>query len=140
MQSSILILAISSLSLGPLQAWLKDNFDEKSGILEKKAFDTLRGLLPMATLGQVARGRADLLAESAGLAIGGHEGDRDEARYLQAAQLCIDAGADLTTIPDWIEEGRRRAGAASPAPTRHLRRRRLRGWPAAVRTPALQVS
>src|SRR5438552_311945 len=42
-----------------LQDWLKKNFDEKDSILEKKAFDTLRGLLPMATLGQVAfRGNA----------------------------------------------------------------------------------
>jgi hypothetical protein len=68
-----------------------------------------------ATLSQVAKGRADLLAESAGLAIGTHEGDRDEARHLQAAQLCIDAGADLSLIPHWVEEGRRRAGdSASP--------------------------
>jgi thymidylate synthase ThyX len=45
--------------LTPLQAWLKANFDEKDSILEKKAFDTLRGLLPMSTLGQVAfRGNA----------------------------------------------------------------------------------
>src|SRR5437868_10446731 len=45
--------------LGPLQEWLRDNFDDKASILEKKAFDTLRGLLPMATLGQVAfRGNA----------------------------------------------------------------------------------
>src|SRR5215813_1492357 len=45
--------------LSPLQEWLKKNFDEKDSILEKKAFDTLRGLLPMATLGQVAfRGNA----------------------------------------------------------------------------------
>jgi thymidylate synthase ThyX len=45
--------------LGPLQSWLKQNFEEKESILEKKAFDTLRGLLPMATLGQVAfRGNA----------------------------------------------------------------------------------
>jgi len=45
--------------LGPLQDWLRKNFDEKDSILEKKAFDTLRGLLPMATLGQVAfRGNA----------------------------------------------------------------------------------
>src|SRR4026207_526796 len=45
--------------LGPLQEWLKTNFDEKDSILEKKAFDTLRGLLPMSTLGQVAfRGNA----------------------------------------------------------------------------------
>ena len=45
--------------LGPLQEWLRKNFDEKDSILEKKAFDTLRGLLPMATLGQAAfRGNA----------------------------------------------------------------------------------
>src|SRR3989454_4249798 len=42
-----------------LQDSLRKNFDEKDSILEKKAFDTLRGLLPMATLGQVAfRGNA----------------------------------------------------------------------------------
>ena len=68
-----------------------------------------------ATLSQVAHDRADLLAESAGLAIGSHEGDRDEARHLQAAQLCIEAGADLSLIPQWVEEGRRRAGN-SPTP------------------------
>jgi len=45
--------------LAPLQDWLRKNFEEKDPILEKKAFDTLRGLLPMATLGQVAfRGNA----------------------------------------------------------------------------------
>jgi hypothetical protein len=74
-----------------------------------------------AMLGQVARGRADLLAESAGLAIGTHEGGPDEARHLQAAQLCIDAGADPSLVPQWIEEGRRRAagaaGRVSPAGT-----------------------
>jgi hypothetical protein len=70
-----------------------------------------------ATLSQVAQGRADLLAESAGLAIGSHEGGREEARHLQAAQLCIDAGADLSLVPQWVEEGRRRAGAA-PSPLR----------------------
>ncbi|HZI50778.1 MAG TPA: FAD-dependent thymidylate synthase [Terriglobia bacterium] len=48
--------------LGPLQAWLKANFSEKESVLEKKAFDTLRGLLPMSTLGQVAlRGNAQAL-------------------------------------------------------------------------------
>src|SRR2546426_3581187 len=42
-----------------LQDWLRKNFEEKDSILEKKAFDTLRGLLPIATLGQVAfRGNA----------------------------------------------------------------------------------
>src|SRR3989344_5065784 len=38
-----------------LKAWLKEKFpDEKDGGIEKKAFDTARGLLPMSTLGQVA--------------------------------------------------------------------------------------
>lgn len=42
-----------------LLEWLKKSFDEKESILEKKAFDALRGLLPMATLSQVAfRGNA----------------------------------------------------------------------------------
>ena len=45
--------------LPPLIAWLKKNYNDKDSVLEKKAFDTLRGLLPMATLGQVAfRGNA----------------------------------------------------------------------------------
>lgn len=45
--------------LPKLQAWLEKNFNDKKSILEKKSFDTLRGLLPMATLGQVAfRGNA----------------------------------------------------------------------------------
>jgi len=45
--------------LNPLQTWLRGNFSEKDSVLEKKAFDTLRGLLPMSTLGQVAfRGNA----------------------------------------------------------------------------------
>lgn len=40
-------------------AWLKKHYNEKESVLEKKAFDTLRGLLPMATMGQVAfRGNA----------------------------------------------------------------------------------
>ncbi len=45
--------------VGELKVWLKANYNEKDSVLEKKAFDTLRGLLPMATLGQVAlRGNA----------------------------------------------------------------------------------
>ncbi len=45
--------------LPPLLEWLKKNYNDKESVLEKKAFDTLRGLLPMATLGQVAfRGNA----------------------------------------------------------------------------------
>ncbi|MBI1833574.1 MAG: FAD-dependent thymidylate synthase [Candidatus Andersenbacteria bacterium] len=44
------------ISLLPkLQAWLQKKFpQEKAGVVEKKAFDTLRGLLPVSTLSQVA--------------------------------------------------------------------------------------
>src|SRR3989344_2089440 len=45
--------------LEPLKEWLRKNFYDKPSVLEKKALDTLRGLLPAATLGQVAfRGNA----------------------------------------------------------------------------------
>ncbi|MBI2623796.1 MAG: FAD-dependent thymidylate synthase [Candidatus Liptonbacteria bacterium] len=48
--------------LPELMARLKANYEERESILEKKAFDTLRGLLPMATLSQVAfRGNAQAL-------------------------------------------------------------------------------
>lgn len=48
--------------LPELVAWLKSNYVEKESILEKKAFDTLRGLLPAATMSQVAfRGNAQAL-------------------------------------------------------------------------------
>jgi hypothetical protein len=66
----------------------------------------------VAELTELAAGRSDLLAECAGIAIGFHEGDLDQAQYLSVAQLCIDAGADQTAIPHWIAEGRRRAQAA----------------------------
>jgi hypothetical protein len=63
----------------------------------------------VAELAATALGRTDLLAQCAGLNIGSHEGDLDEAHYLRAAQLCIDAGADNEQIPSWVLEGKRRA-------------------------------
>ena len=63
----------------------------------------------IAELASVAPGRGDLLAEHAGIIIGAHEGALDEASALRAAQLCIDAGADVAQIPRWVAEGRRRA-------------------------------
>jgi NAD(P)-dependent dehydrogenase (short-subunit alcohol dehydrogenase family) len=70
----------------------------------------------VAELVEIAAGRADLLAEWAGLAAGSSEDSPDEAVHLQAAQLCIDAGADKALIPGWIEVGRRRAAAARQQP------------------------
>jgi hypothetical protein len=72
----------------------------------------------IAELTDIAAGRADLLAECAGVTAGYHQGDPDERRHLIAAQLCIDAGADTTQIPRWVEEGHRRASTARASRTR----------------------
>jgi hypothetical protein len=62
----------------------------------------------VAELRELAAGRADLLAEVAGLELGFHEGAIDETQHHQAARLLIDAGADPALLPHWIEEGRQR--------------------------------
>ncbi len=76
----------------------------------------------VAALHELAAGRADLLAEVAGILEGTSEGELDEPLTRQAAGLCRKAGADPEAIPAWIEEGRRRAAAA--------RRPSVLGWPA----------
>ena len=70
----------------------------------------------IAELRTLADGRADLLAEVAGLMEGVAEGQPNESLIRQAAQLCRDAGADPKAIPGWIEEGRRRRAAAGKPP------------------------
>ena len=70
----------------------------------------------MAGLRELAGGRADLLAEVAGLLEGAREGEPDEPLARQAAGLCRKAGADLEAIPAWIAEGRRRRAAARQPP------------------------
>jgi hypothetical protein len=62
-------------------------------------------------LADLAAGRADLLAQCAGLGVGAHAGEPDEALYLRAAQLCIDAGADQSQIPRWTREGHRQGAS-----------------------------
>jgi hypothetical protein len=62
-------------------------------------------------LREIANGRADLLAERAGITLGFYARDnRDEwrRRALEAA-LLIAAGADLTRLTEWIVVGRERA-------------------------------
>jgi hypothetical protein len=68
-------------------------------------------------LASLAGERADILAQAAGLEAGYHQGHPDEARHLQAAQLCIDAGADITQIPHWTRIGHQRATSAARTPT-----------------------
>jgi hypothetical protein len=67
-------------------------------------------------LRELAGGRADLLAEVAGIFEGTSEGELDEPLARQAAHLCRLAGADETLIPQWIAEGRHRAEAARMPP------------------------
>ena len=67
-------------------------------------------------LRELAAGRADLLAEVAGLLEGAGEGEPDEAIARQAAGLCRKAGADPEAVPGWIAEGRRRRAAARRPP------------------------
>ena len=65
---------------------------------------------------RAGRGRADLLAEVAGIFEGTSEGEPDEPLARSAARLCRMAGADTGAIPGWIEEGRRRAANARRPP------------------------
>jgi hypothetical protein len=61
---------------------------------------------------ELAAGRADLLAEAAGILEGSSEGEPDEPLMHCAARLCRAAGADPGAIGAWIAEGRRRRAAA----------------------------
>ena len=70
----------------------------------------------VTALRELAGGRADLLAEVAGVLEGAREGEPDEPLARQAAGLCRQAGADPEAIPQWAEEGRRRRAAARLPP------------------------
>jgi hypothetical protein len=63
----------------------------------------------VAELREVAGGRLELLAEAAGILLGFHDGGLDEPRAKAAAAFCVAAGADESLIPQWAQEGRRRA-------------------------------
>jgi hypothetical protein len=67
-------------------------------------------------LRELARGRADLLAQVAGLLEGFGDGQLDEPLTRQAGGLCRAAGADPKAIAAWIAEGRRRREAANMPP------------------------
>jgi hypothetical protein len=70
----------------------------------------------LAELRSLAGGRADLLAQVAGIFEGTSEGEPDEPLARSAARLCRMAGADADAIPGWIEEGRRRSANARRPP------------------------
>lgn len=70
----------------------------------------------VAELRELAAGRADLLAEVAGIKAGATEGKHDESWGQQASRLCRLAGADEAAIAAWAEERRRRRSAANMPP------------------------
>ena len=70
----------------------------------------------LAELRALAAGRADLLAQVAGIFEGTSEGEPDEPLARSAARLCRMAGADADAIPGWIQEGRRRSANARLPP------------------------
>jgi hypothetical protein len=70
----------------------------------------------VAGLRALAGGRGDLLAEVAGIFEGTSEGELDEPLARCAARLCRLAGADESLIPQWVQEGRRRAASARVPP------------------------
>lgn len=80
----------------------------------------------VAELRALAGGRADLLAEVAGVLEGTREGEPDEPLARQAAALCRKAGPDPASMPAWIEEGGagepRRGSRRSPAACASLSR------------------
>jgi len=67
-------------------------------------------------LREIACGRADLLAEVAGLLMGFYRLTAEELKAQAAAQYCMSAGADPDLIPQWIEVGRSRAAAVRQDP------------------------
>jgi hypothetical protein len=81
------------------------------------ALDDAQADAAAAELREMAGGRADLLAEVAGIRLGTAESKGPEyvAQAEAIARLCRAAGADLEAISEWIEEGRRRAAGRASA-------------------------
>ena len=71
----------------------------------------------IAELAQAAAGRADLLAERGGTALGFSEGGLEAARNRQIAELCIAAGADETLMGRWVAVGRELAARVAAMPS-----------------------
>lgn len=71
----------------------------------------------IAGLAQAAAGRADLLAERAGTALGFSQGGLEPARNRQIAEFCIAAGADETLIGRPVAVGRELAARVEAMPS-----------------------
>jgi hypothetical protein len=89
-------------------------------------------------LRQVADGRADLLAEVAGISLGASErkGEEYRAQARAVAELCRMAGADQKLVPGWVEIGRERAKQAGRPPSSQPGRAPRSLTPGSVRATA----
>jgi hypothetical protein len=65
----------------------------------------------LTTLAQITGGRTDLLARYAGQSLAWHDVRPDGPAHQTAAQLCIDAGADMALIEQWHHQYRPRSAA-----------------------------
>jgi hypothetical protein len=83
-------------------------------------------------LREITGGRADLLAEVAGLLIGYYRRTGEEPKARAAAYYCMAAGAELDLIPRWIEVGCSRAAAARQIPPAVPEAKQTYTWPEAV--------
>jgi hypothetical protein len=93
-----------------------------AGVSNRRAGQTLTGRSTdaeaVAELAEVAGGRADLLAEHAGLILGKSESGLPMQVEIgrERARLCVLAGADPGELAPWVELGRRRASQARHPP------------------------
>jgi hypothetical protein len=110
---------------GPGMATRRGKLDNRDGIITAQLqgtagrYATRRPLdvdAAVAELHEIAGGRADLLGEVAGRALGFGPGVGGEVgaamwpkKALEAA-LLIAVGADLTRLPEWVTVGMERAG------------------------------
>jgi hypothetical protein len=70
-----------------------------------------------------AGGRADLLAEVAGVELGSRSGEPDESVGQRIAELCILAGADEEAMERWVQVGQTNKARARSAPQTYTKLR-----------------
>jgi len=73
----------------------------------------------LTELAEILQGRDDgpvLLAEAAGILTGGCRRAEERPAAEKAAVLCVKAGADVSLIPGWVAEGKRRVERAGLPP------------------------
>jgi hypothetical protein len=72
----------------------------------------------------LAAGRADLLAEAAGVSLGFSGDDPTKWAMRRAGELCVAAGADQDLLERWIAVGYARAEQAKSVPQTYTGARR----------------